>query len=82
MRKTYAGIVGEKFNVRSSFDHRYRVDSYTLSYRGDDGYEYRKGIEVAPGTDIVTVLERIPRQWPESRKGLHGMTVRDMVEGE
>ena len=54
-------IVNWEYNARSFKDRRHKVTRATAAYRGEDGYEYRKGFErrgkfsgsVAPPAPIV-----------------------------
>jgi len=45
MKITLVAIVGRKEKHRPAGDHRRKINLVIASYRGEDGYEYRKAFE-------------------------------------
>ncbi len=72
MQLTARSIVKEEKHVRSFHDQRRRVNRIIVSYRGEDGEEYRKSFESAPdrlpfvpASGTHEQLEAAKYQWTE-----------------
>ena len=61
MELTFKEIVGEKFDTRSKFDHRCKVNKIIIAYTGEDKAEYRKSFEFPVDTSYDTMLQAYPR---------------------
>lgn len=61
MTLTFKAIEREEFRVRSSQDHRRRVNRLVISYSGENGVEYRKRFEFDPVVSHDYMLRHFPR---------------------
>lgn len=64
---TYVKTVSRKENVRSLNDGRFKVDRIIVSYKDDEGEEYRKSFEVTPGNVAFIPMQGTHKQINEHK---------------
>lgn len=55
------GVVRKEEGVRSRGDHRRRVNRLTLSYKDDDGVEYRTRAEFPTTFSLDEMMAHVPK---------------------